>query len=123
MESKSNACSCNACTPYVIACSGACDLGELADLVARKLSSEGIRKMHCLAIVAAGIEAPTRELKTNDLLVIDGCELDCAQKIVEKAEFDCYSRLRVSDMGFEKHKTPVTDATVTEVYQLAATMI
>lgn len=123
MESNTKSCCCNSRKPYVIACSGACDLGEVADKVARKLSAEGIRKMHCLAVVGAGIEAPMQELKNSDLLVIDGCMLDCAQKIVEKAEFDCYSRLRVSDMGFEKNNTPVDEATVTEVYQLAATMI
>lgn len=123
MESKTNACCCNGRTPYVIACSGACDLGEIADKVARKLSTEGIRKMHCLAVVGAGIEKPTLELKNSDLLVIDGCMLDCAQKIVEKAEFDCYSRLRVSDLGYEKYNTPVNNEVITEVYQLAATMI
>ena len=39
-----------------MACSGACDLGQITDLVARKLRDNNVRKMHCLAVVGAGIE-------------------------------------------------------------------
>lgn len=122
METNSGGCCCCGGPGYVIACSGACDLGNIADLVARKLSAEGVRKMHCLAIVGAGVEKPSAELRDSNLLVIDGCEVDCAKKIVDAANFENYSYLRVSDMGFEKGKTEVSHSNIEEVSQVAAVM-
>jgi len=39
-----------------MACLGAYNLGQITDLVARKLRDKNVRKMHCLAVVGAGIE-------------------------------------------------------------------
>lgn len=118
MENKKSCCSNG--TKYVLSCSGACDLGNIADLVARKLSESGIRKMHCLAIVAAGVEKPTEELKNSALLLIDGCPVDCARKIVDAANFKSYTHFRITDMGFVKGQTSVSESNITEVYQTAA---
>lgn len=120
MKTPTKKCSCKGNDCYVLACSGACDLGNIADLVARKLSEEGIWKMHCLAVVGAGVDAPTNELRNSSLLVIDGCSVDCAKKIVDKADFKDYSYLRISDMGYEKGKSGVTRDNIDAVYQVAA---
>ena len=123
MESNDSGCCCCGGGPqYVLSCSGACDLGNIADLVARKLSAEGNMKMHCLAIVAAGIEKPTEELRNSNLLIIDGCTVDCARKIVDAAGFEDYAYLRVSDLGFEKGKTEINDSNMREVMQVASAL-
>jgi len=53
---EKNSCLCGGADYVVLACSGACDLGQITDLVARKLRDNGVRKMNCLAVVGAGIE-------------------------------------------------------------------
>lgn len=118
-EKPSSCCSSqNGC--YVLSCSGACDLGRISDHVARKLSREGIRKMHCLAVVGAGLDEPTALLRKSNLLVIDGCNLNCGKKIVEKAGFRDFYYLRVADLGFEKGKTSVTSSVIDSVFKIAS---
>ena len=104
---------------YVIACSGGCDLGNLSDLIARKLSREGVRKMNCLAIIGAGNNEKINCLKKSNLLVIDGCDGDCAKKIVEKAGFQDFYYLRITDLGYKKDKTGVSIRTINSVYRIA----
>ncbi len=119
MKKKTSPCcsSKNGC--YVIACSGACDLGNIADHVARKLTREGLRKMHCLALVGAGIDEPIAQLKKSNLLVIDGCNFDCGKRIVENAGFNDFYYLRITDLGFEKGKTGVTGSAISSVFKIA----
>jgi uncharacterized metal-binding protein len=47
----------------VLACSGAYDLGQITDLVARKLWDNGFRKRNCLAVLEAGIETSIEDFK------------------------------------------------------------
>jgi uncharacterized metal-binding protein len=56
MENKKDNCLCGAGDYIVMACSGASDFGHISDLVARKLSNNGVREINCLAVVGAGIE-------------------------------------------------------------------
>ena len=53
METNANqkGCVCNSGEKIVIACSGACDLGQVTDSVARKLRDNKVFKMNCLAAV------------------------------------------------------------------------
>jgi uncharacterized metal-binding protein len=112
---------CNNCsqpngTGIVLACSGASDLGELTDKVARKLRDNKMYTMKCLAMVAADDKAFIETLKTTDTIVIDGCNVDCGKKIMEEAWLTNYKYIRLSDLGYVKGKTPVTDETVNAIY-------
>jgi uncharacterized metal-binding protein len=53
------------------------------------------------------------------VLVIDGCPVDCGKKIMQAAGIANHSYLRVTDLGLEKGKTPVNDASVQTVYDRA----
>ena len=82
---KNIRCSCSdpeKCT--VFACSGAADLGLASDLLARKLHANQARSMKCLAFVSAGIEEMIDSVRDTNMLVIDGCKLDCGKKTFEK---------------------------------------
>lgn len=63
METKKQNCLCGAGEYIVMACSGASDVGQISDLVARKLHNNGVRKMNCLAVVGAGIEKSIENFK------------------------------------------------------------
>ena len=53
-------------------------------------------------------------------LVLDGCPIDCARKIVEKAKLQNTRIIRITDLGIAKAKgVPVTDEQVEKVYQEA----
>jgi len=117
METENKKCLCGEGDFIVLACSGASDVGHLTDLVARKLSGEGIRKMNCLAVVGAGIEKSIESFKKSNLLIIDGCPLDCGKKIAEKAGIENFSYVRITDLGYKKGSTEVKEKIIDEVYK------
>jgi len=120
MEKKQNDnCLCGTGGYIVMACSGASDVGQISDLVARKLRDNGVRKMNCLAVVGAGIEKSIEDLKTKELLVIDGCSIDCGKRMMEKNNISNYKYLRVTDLGFVKGKTAITEDSIQKVYDIA----
>ena len=47
--SEKNACACGSAPKLIFACSGAADVGAIADQAARKLTKDGAGKMYCLA--------------------------------------------------------------------------
>jgi uncharacterized metal-binding protein len=96
--------------------SGASDVGGLSDRAARQMTVDQTGKMYCLAGIGGrveGIMANTKEAAR--VLVIDGCEQECARKTLELAGFKDFQHLRLADMGFEKGKTRVTAARIREV--------
>lgn len=119
MEIKENNCLCNSNSKLVLACSGASDVGHLSDLSARKLRDEGSFKMSCLALVGAGIDKSIADFKSNKLLVIDGCQVDCGKKIMDKNGIDDFIHLRLSDLGFKKGESPTTSENITKIYEKA----
>jgi len=119
MEIENNKCLCGASEYIVLSCSGACDLGQITDLVARKLSKEGMRKMNCLAFIGAGIEKSIEDFKTKNVLMLDGCPVDCGKQILDKAGIEDYKYLRITDLGFKKGQTPVSDEILSLVYEKA----
>lgn len=112
-EAKHASCACDAAPKLIFACSGAADVGKIADLAARELSSQGRAKMFCLAGIGgrvSGIMATTAAAAA--ILAIDGCPLDCAANCLKEAGFADFEHLRVSDIGMEKGSTPPTDEMV-----------
>jgi uncharacterized metal-binding protein len=100
----------------IFACSGAADVGEMADMTARRLHREGNGKMYCLAGIGAGLSNFIESTKaTAKVLVIDGCPVDCGKKMMENAGISNFYYIRVTDHGFEKGKSPVTDSAIEKI--------
>lgn len=92
-------------TVLVYACSGGASVAEISDKAARELMFGGCGTMFCLAGLGAGIAGMIQTAKDADVnLVIDGCPMDCAKKVFEKAGVTNYAYIRVTDLGIEKVK-------------------
>jgi uncharacterized metal-binding protein len=91
-------------------CSGAADLAEIGDRAVRALHKAGDAKMFCLAGISGGVEQAA-----DRILVIDGCDSDCARKTMLKGGFADFVHFRVSDLGWEKGKTPASNERIAEV--------
>jgi len=114
--SDKTSCACAGAPKLIFACSGAADVGAVADQAARKLTKDGAGKMYCLAGIGGrvdGIMATTRS--ASRILAIDGCPLNCAKNSLEHAGFKQYEHLQLADLGMEKGKTPTTDVNVGKV--------
>ena len=115
MNDKST-CACGTAPKLIFPCSGGSDTGELTDQTARKLTREGLGKMYCLAGIGgrvSGIMASTES--AAKILAIDGCPLNCARKTLEEAGFKTFEHLTLSDIGFQKGKSPVNAENIAKV--------
>ena len=113
---ENNGCSCkDNAVKTVFACSGAADLGEISDLVARKMHLDGIRQMKCLAFIGGGIQDMIDLVKDTNMLVIDGCDLDCGRLTMEKNGISVFNHLRLTDLGYIKGQTPASKVTVSKI--------
>jgi len=109
-------CSCSGNTDLMFSCSGAADIAEIGDRAVRALHKAGDAKMFCLAGIAGKVELIEVNTRGADrILVVDGCDSDCARKTMEFGGFTAFIHLRVSDLGMEKGKTPVTDERIAMV--------
>lgn len=105
--------SCNASSKLIFSCSGAADVGEIADRLARTLHREGNGRMYCLAGIGADLGQFIQTSKdASEVLVIDGCSVDCARSLMEKNGFSGFKYMRITDLGLEKGQSPATDASV-----------
>jgi uncharacterized metal-binding protein len=109
-------CSCSGNTDLMFSCSGAADIAEIGDRAVRALHKAGDAKMFCLAGIAGKVELIEVNTRGADrILVVDGCDSDCAKKTMEFGGFTGFLHLRIRDLGMEKGKTPVTDERIAMV--------
>ena len=92
-------------TVLLYACSGGANVAEVADKAARQLMFQGAGSMFCLAGLGAGIPGMVQTAKDADLnIVLEGCPMDCAKKVFDKAGLTNYVQIKVTDLGIEKVK-------------------
>jgi len=104
---------CTAAQKLVFACSGAADVGAIADQAARKLTREGAGKMFCLAGIGGRVSGIMKTTESAArILAIDGCSLDCAKSCLQQAGFAAFEHVRVIDLGMEKGSSPATEERV-----------
>ncbi|GAB6187433.1 putative zinc-binding protein [Thermopirellula anaerolimosa] len=110
--------------PIVLTCSGASNLGRMADLAARKMTADGIAQMSCLAGVAGGVQMMLDALAAAPaVLVLDGCDYECGRKVMEKAGYTDFHQLRLDQMGMKRGETPVTGENVQRVVAEGAKLL
>jgi uncharacterized metal-binding protein len=94
---------CEADGVLIFPCSGGSNVGQIANETAKKLSSQGIGGMYCLAGIGghiSGFAEATREVKK--VVAIDGCPVHCARKTLEHAECPVTVHVVVTDLGIQK---------------------
>ncbi len=117
-------CACSAAPKLIFSCSGAADVGEVADRAGRQLTREGCGKMFCLAGIGGRVSGIIKTTEAAaSILAIDGCPLDCARKSLEEAGFARFDHLRLTDMGLEKGKTEASETVVAMVADKARTFL
>ncbi len=96
-------------------CSGAADVGELADRAVRKLWKEGFATKTCLAGVGADIPGFVQSAKGAELnITVDGCPLACARKSLERIGVKPVS-IMLADLGYKKGESPVTEENIARI--------
>ena len=115
---------CSGGDTLIFACSGAADVGAVADQAARKMTQQGVGKMFCLAGVGGGVEPILKKTsEAKKILAIDGCSLSCAKKSLEQAGYGQFEHLQLGDVGMEKGKTPPTSENIDKAVAKSKEMI
>jgi uncharacterized metal-binding protein len=100
---------CSGGVKLIYSCSGAADVGQIADGVTRKLRDRGFARMTCLAGIGADLSGFVESARAADVnITIDGCGTLCAKKALERIGVAPASYV-LTDFGIEKGKTPPTD--------------
>ena len=87
----------------IFSCSGGSNVGQIANDTAKKLASQGIGGMSCLAGIGghiSGFAEETREVKK--VVVIDGCPVHCARKTLEHADCPVTIHVVITELGIKK---------------------
>jgi len=122
--SNGNQSVCSSGTKLIFSCSGAADVGEIADRVARKITKDGVGTMFCMAGIGGRVEPIMKKTQSaSKVVAIDGCELDCVKKCLQEAGFADFSHIRVTDLGMEKGKSAANETTVGIVVQAALALL
>ena len=107
---------CRGGTTLIFACSGAADVGAVADQAARKMTMDGAGRMFCLAGIGGRVSGIMKTTAAAEaVLAIDGCPLNCVKNCLEQAGFADFSHLQLGDLGMEKGKTDVNDENIVKV--------
>lgn len=110
------ACACSTAPTLIFPCSGGSDCGAVSDQAARKLTKDGIGKMYCLAGLGGDVATIIANAKAaGKVLAIDGCNLDCAKKTLERVGVAVTAHVRLAELGMEKGKTPPNEANIARV--------
>lgn len=121
---EQTSCGCAGGAKLIFACSGAADVGAIADQAARKLTRDGAGKMFCLAGIGGQISGIMKTTEAADkILAIDGCPLNCVKATLEKAGFSKFTHLQVADLGLEKGKSPASEENVAKVATRGAELL
>ena len=101
----------------IVSCSGASNTGLFADAVARQLNNDNEASMICLAKVAIGDQALTNKVKSqeNKIVVLDGCALNCAEKILGREGITEIIHVNTTEFGIIKGKTPFSEEKANEI--------
>jgi uncharacterized metal-binding protein len=121
-EAKSGACS--GANTLIFSCSGAADVGEVADRTARKLTREGLGKMYCLTGVGGRVASIVKTAQAADrILAIDGCALNCASRCLKEAGFKDFAILKLAEVGMEKGSSSATEENVARATKAAENVL
>ena len=111
-------------TKLVFACSGAADVGAVADQVARKMTRDGNGRMFCLAGVGGRVSGIMKTTEAADaILAVDGCPLSCARNCLEQAGFTEFLHLQLAELGMEKGSTAVSEENIAKALAKGAEML
>jgi uncharacterized metal-binding protein len=97
-------CLCEPADILIFSCSGASNVGQIANHAAVRLSRNGVGKYFCLAGIGGHVSGMIESTKSGKMIAaIDGCPVACAKKTLEHAGFTVDEHVQVTGLGIAKN--------------------
>ncbi|MBN2107083.1 MAG: putative zinc-binding protein [Deltaproteobacteria bacterium] len=94
---------CSGSATVIFTCSGAANVGQIANQAAVDLQQEGVAKMLCLAGIGSHNSGMIASGKGAERVIgIDGCPVACTKKALKHAEVPMTEYVVVTELGFAK---------------------
>ena len=110
MQTQKSTCNCGTCgsTHVIYSCSGiGSNVGQIANAAACRLAHEGFGGGSCLAGIGGSIDKLIRVCtEADERIVIDGCPVGCAKKIMDDRGIPVDRYVRITDLGIVKTPGP-----------------
>lgn len=96
-------CTCEAAEILIFPCSGASNVGQIANQAAVELTKDKVGKMYCLAGIGGHLESFIESARgAKRIVAIDGCPQYCARKTLEHAGLSITDYVVVTEQGIKK---------------------
>jgi len=104
-------------TLLVMSCSGASNTGAYTDMIARQLDEQHDADMVCLTKIAIGDPKLLDKVKNahGKCIILDGCPIHCANKILNNAGISEFIHLTITDFGIKKGVDPIIRENVDKI--------
>ena len=86
------------------ACAGCSGAGQLAYKLALALDERGNGEMSCLAGIAAEIPVFKKRIHGRNIVVIDGCPIECAGSLFKKLHLPIHEHIKLHALGVSKNE-------------------
>lgn len=94
---------CDGPDTFIFPCAGQSNVGQLSNAAAIRLTDEGYGNIKCTALMAADNEGVVKStLSADKRLIIDGCSMACASKIMKKRGIPIEKHVIVTELGIKK---------------------
>jgi uncharacterized metal-binding protein len=111
MEQQQSSCTCGngKTTRIIYSCSGiGSNVGQLANAAACRLTLEGFGSGSCLAGLGGNVDKLIGTgRQADERVVIDGCPVACAKKIMDARELPINRYVMITELGIGKTPGPV----------------
>jgi uncharacterized metal-binding protein len=86
----------------IFTCAGAAYCGQVANRAGVQLSELGIGQLFCLAAIGGHVPAKLERTRNAEMrIAIDGCEDQCARRMLERADMPANIRVVLTELGIE----------------------
>jgi len=82
----------------VVSCSGASNLGQIANNTAVKMQESTVVQMTCLAALGARVNAYIKSVQEAGMVVIDGCPVACGKRTLEQNGISSFEYFDISKL-------------------------
>lgn len=110
-------CTCGGRAVIILACSGASNVGQLANEVAKELSDGNGFKMSCVAGIGAHVPTIVDTAKAaRKVVVIDGCPVTCGKKAADLAGVCIHDHFIITELGIKKsYNLDIDTVTISQI--------